>query len=333
MIGGQFHNERSGLPSKGFEFLQHDTRNDNRSNTDEESGGGHPGGIAEHRPGKQTDDGHLSSAGDETGGHNRHLPVAVLLNGSGGHDTGHTAAGSHQHGDEALTGETETAEETIHDEGNTGHIAHILQNGQQEEQYQHLRHKAQHRSHTGHDAVLNQPVEPTALGYVEDAQDGVKQAGDYLTKEDIVGPVGAHSADGDAPAAHGNRINAEHDYSKDWQCQNPIGDNLVNLVGNGKTVLGRFFLYRLGNHAVNVGVPLVGDDALSVIVQLFLAVGNMFLQVLPQIGREIQFLQNFLVPFKNLNGIPAQVAVCHLALNGFLNVGQSVFYAASEHMR
>ena len=65
---------------------------------------------------------------------------------------GTPAAHADEHGDEGLTGKAELAEDTVHDEGDTGHIAHILQDGQQEEQNQHLGNEAQDCAHTGHDA-------------------------------------------------------------------------------------------------------------------------------------------------------------------------------------
>ena len=66
-----------------------------------------------------------------------------------GHDAGDAAAGAHQHGDEALAGEAELAEDPVHDEGDTGHVADVLQNGQHQKQHQHLGHEAQHRADTG----------------------------------------------------------------------------------------------------------------------------------------------------------------------------------------
>ena len=45
------------------------------------------------------------------------------------------------------------AEDTVHDEGDTGHVADVLQNGQHEEQNQHLGNEAQDRADTGDDAV------------------------------------------------------------------------------------------------------------------------------------------------------------------------------------
>ena len=51
--------------------------------------------------------------------------VTLVLDGTGSHNTGHTAAGTDQRGDEAFTGQAELAEDTVHDEGDTGHIAHL----------------------------------------------------------------------------------------------------------------------------------------------------------------------------------------------------------------
>ena len=48
-------------------------------------------------------------------------------------------------------------------------------------------------------AVLDQPVEPAALGHAQSAQNGVKQAGDHLAEEVVVGPVGAPGADANTP--------------------------------------------------------------------------------------------------------------------------------------
>ena len=50
---------------------------------------------------------------------------------------------------------------------------------------------------------------------------------------------------------------------------------------------GGLFLHGLIHHLVDVGVALVGDDALGVIVQLLLAVLNVLLQVLFQAGVQV----------------------------------------------
>ena len=58
----------------------------------------------------------------------------------------------------------------------------------------------------------------------------------------------------------------------------------------------------------------------------------MLFQVGFQVGGEVQLLQDLLVPLENLDGVPAEIALRYLALDGFLNVGQGVFHAAGEHM-
>ena len=289
VVGGQLHDEGGGLPGKGFELFQHDAGDHHGGDADEEGRGGDQGRASEHRPGEQADDGHFGPAGDEAGGHDGHLPVPVLLDGPGGHDAGDAAAGGHQHGDEALAGEAKAAEDTVHDESDTGHVAHVLQDSQQKEQHQHLRHEAQHRAHAGHDAVLDQAVEPAALGHAQSAQNGVKQAGDHLAEEVVVGPVGAPGADADAPllsreqtcrgSTHSDGIDQEHDQGEDGQCQNPVGDDLVDFVGDGEAVPGGFLPHRAGYHSVDVSVPLIGDDALGVIVQLSLASSTVILSI------------------------------------------------------
>ena len=156
MVGGQLHDEGGGLPGEGLELLQNDPGDDDRRHADEVGGGGHQGGIAKQGSGEQANDGHLGPAGDKAGGHDGHLPVPVLLDGPGGHDAGHAAAGGHQHGDEGLAAQAKAAEDPVHDEGDAGHVADVLQNGQQQEEHQHLGYEAQHGAHAAHDAAQNQ---------------------------------------------------------------------------------------------------------------------------------------------------------------------------------
>ena len=116
--------------------------------------------AAEDGAGDHGDEGNLRAAGDEGGGHDGHAAVALVLNGAGGHDARHAAAHADQHGDEGLAGQAELAEDAVQHEGDTGHVAAGLQEGQQEEQHQHLGHEAQHRADAGHDAVQDQALEP-----------------------------------------------------------------------------------------------------------------------------------------------------------------------------
>ena len=100
--------------------------------------------------------GHLCAAGDEGGGHDRHTAVTLVFNGTGSHDAGDAAAGADEHRDEGLAGQAELAEDTVQNEGDTGHVAAGLQERQQQEQHEHLRHEAENRADTGDDTVKDQ---------------------------------------------------------------------------------------------------------------------------------------------------------------------------------
>ena len=94
MVGGQLHDEGGGLSGEGFELFQNHAGNHHRPNADEEGRHRHQRGIAEHRPGKQTNDGHFRAAGDEARGHNGDLPVIFLLDGAGSQNSRHAVATS-----------------------------------------------------------------------------------------------------------------------------------------------------------------------------------------------------------------------------------------------
>ena len=70
-------------------LLQDDTRADDGSHADKVSGDSHQRRTAEHGTCDEADDGHLSAAGDEAGGHDGHTAVALVLDGTGSHNTGH----------------------------------------------------------------------------------------------------------------------------------------------------------------------------------------------------------------------------------------------------
>ena len=95
---------------------------------------------------------------------------------------------------------------------------------------------------------------------------------------------------------------------------------------------GGLFPHGLLHHLVDVGVALVGDDALRVVVQLLLAVPDVLLQVLFQGGVQLHLVQHLLVPLEHLDGVPPQVAGVHLSGDGLLDVGNGVLYAAGEHV-
>ena len=55
--------------------------------------------------------------------------------------------------------------------------------------------------------------------------------------------------------------------------------------------------------------------------------------MLRQLLVQPQVLQDLGIPLEELDGVPAEVALLHPALDGLLNVGQGVLYAAGEHVR
>ena len=97
-------------------------------------------------------------------------------------------------------------------------------------------------------------------------------------------------------------------------------------------MLAGLFLHGLAHHSADIGIALVGDDALGVIVQFPLAVCNVLFQMIQQFPVQLQLCAHHFIPLKELDGIPAQIIALHRALDGFLNVGQGVLHAAAEHM-
>src|SRR5699024_3709493 len=107
VVGGQLHDEGGRVAGESLGLLEHHAGDDDGGHADEVGGHGHKAAAAEQGAGDQADDGQLGAAGDEAGGHDGHAAVPLALNGAGGHDAGHDAAGAHQHGDKALAGQAE----------------------------------------------------------------------------------------------------------------------------------------------------------------------------------------------------------------------------------
>ena len=187
MVGGQLHDEGGRVSGEAPGLFQHDAADHNGRHADEIGAGGHPGGAAEDRPGNHGDERHLRAAGDEGGGHDRHAPVAFVLNGPRGHDAGHATAHADQHRDKGFTGEAKLAEHAVQHKGDARHVAAGLQKGQQQEQHQHLGDKAQHRADAGHDAVQDQPLQP--LRHAHGVQSALHQRRDARDPCAIVGRV------------------------------------------------------------------------------------------------------------------------------------------------
>ena len=269
MVGGQLHNEGSGIAGEHLGLLQHDTGDDDGSHTDEVGGGGDPCGTTEDRAGDHGDEGHFRTAGDERGGHDRHTAVTLVFNGTGGHDARNAAADTDEHRDEGLTGQAELAEDTVEHEGDTGHVAAGLEEGEHQEQDQHLRHEAEHCADTGDDTVEDQAVEPVSrTGSVKRIAD---QNGDTGDPNAVIGGVGLvkavllQIADG-VHIGHAN------------------GRLLVGVLGDGVVVDGHLVLSQgllilhldgggvgVGLNGLHVRKSGVGVEVLGLGVQLIIA--------------------------------------------------------------
>ena len=179
MVSRELHDKGSGVAREHGCLFEHDTGDDDSGHTDEIGGGCHPGGSVEDRAGDHRDEGHLGAAGDEGGGHDRHPAVTFVFNSSRCHDTGDTAAGSDEHGNEGFTGKAEFPENTVKDEGDTGHIAAGLQEGQHQEQDQHLGHETEDSADACDDTVKDQGFQDTGnTQLVEDSFDHDRNTGD-----------------------------------------------------------------------------------------------------------------------------------------------------------
>ena len=72
----------------------------------------------------------------------------------------------------------------------------------------------------------------------------------------------------------------------------------VDAVGNRQVAGAGLFVDRRVHHLVDVGVALVGDDALGVVVHLLLAVHDMGLDVVQKRLVQMQFLLHLLIPLE-----------------------------------
>ena len=178
MVGGKLHDERSGIARKHSCLLEHDAGDDDGGHTDEVCGGCDPCGAVEDGARDHGDKGNLGSAGDKGRSHDRHAAVTLVLDRSGSHNAGNAAARADQHGDEGFAGKAEFPENTVQNEGDSGHIAARLEEGQHEEEDQHLWNKSKHRADAGDNAVQDQTLENTGnSGFVEDTLDDDRDAG------------------------------------------------------------------------------------------------------------------------------------------------------------
>ena len=365
VVGRKLHNKRRRATGEELGLLEHEARGDDGKDAQEVEeradprGGG--GRIADDGAHEQGDDRQLSAAGNKRGGHDRHTAVLLVLDGLGSHDAGDTAARRHEHRNEGLTGQAKAAEHAVHDEGDAGHIAAVLQEGQHHEQQEHLRDKAEDGAQAADDAVADQRIDQAAvlgaarhegvvdhggntrnirailrrinrIGSIARGLDscvvGVATLAEHIptvgTKELVVGEVGHRAAQG----RNGDVVHAEHDDHKDRQAQDTVGNHAVDLLGGAHLCrsLGEALVNDVGNHAVT----LAGDDGLGVVVAVLLALGDQLLHASGLLLGEVDELAGVRIALEQLDSVVAALVGGNARRQVVLDVVQNVLDGGIE---
>ncbi len=146
-----------------------------------------------------------------------------------------------------------------------------------------------------------------------------------VAEQSVVCPVGRGSTDSD----HGQVIHKEHDHGKNRETEPAVCDDLIYLIGSAQTALVLFLVAAL-DYLGYVEVTLVGDYALSVVVQLFFGGLDVLLNVSLDIFRNIELFKNLVITLKNLDGIPALLLFGHIVHNGLFNVSDRMLNRTGE---
>ena len=146
-----------------------------------------------------------------------------------------------------------------------------------------------------------------------------------VTEQAVIGPVGSGGAHGH----HGDVVHQIHDHGENRQAQPAVGDDPVDLIGGGKLPLIVLLVAAL-DKLCNVDVPLIGDDALGIIVQLLFSGLNISLDVGHDIGGDAEFFQHLVIPLEDLDGVPALLLLRQVVHRGLLDMGDGVLHRAGE---
>ena len=141
----------------------------------------------------------------------------------------------------------------------------------------------------------------------------------------VVGPIRGPSAHG----GDGHEIHQEHHHSKNGQCQPAVGDHSVNFVGGGQGA-NPFFSVAALHQGSDINIPLVGNDALGVIVQFRFCCLDVFFNVVQYALRQVHAAPGLFVPLEELDGVPALLFRRHVVYGGLLNVGNGVLHCTGE---
>ena len=146
-----------------------------------------------------------------------------------------------------------------------------------------------------------------------------------VAEQAVVGPVGRRGADRD----HRNVVDKEHDDRENRQAEPAVRDDLVDLVGGRKLADGFLLIAGLDDRG-DIDVPLVGDDAFGVVVQLLFGRLNVRFDVRKRLLVDVQLAENLVVALEDLDGVPALLLLGHAVDRRLFDVGDRVLDAAGE---
>ena len=365
VVGRELHNERRRATGEELGLLEHEARGDDgkdaqevEERTDPLRGGGR---IADDGAHEQGDDRQLGATGNERGGHDRHAAVLLVLDGLGRHDAGDAAARGHKHGDKGLTGQAKAAKHAVHDKGDAGHIAAVLQEGQHHKEQEHLWDKAEDGAQAGDDAVADQRIDQASVlgaashkGVVHHGGD-TRDIGAVLCRVDrvgivarsfdsrivgvaalaqheptigaeelVVGEVGHRAAQG----RNGDVVHAEHDDHKDRQAQNTVGNHVVDFLGGAH--LGRSLGEALIDDVRDDAIALTGDDGLGIVLAILLALSDQLLHASGLLLGEVDEFAGVRITLEQLDGVIAALVGRNARRQVVLDVGQNVLDGGIE---
>ena len=175
MIRRKLHDKGSGITGEHSCLLEHNAGYDDSRNADEIRAGSHPRSAAEESARNQGNYRKLCAAGNECCRHDSHTSVAFILDGARSHDCRNAAARADQHWNEGFAGKTEFTEDSVHDKGDSRHVAAAFKEREEEEQYKHLRQESENRANAADDTVNDKTAQPLrATQRVKPAADQIR---------------------------------------------------------------------------------------------------------------------------------------------------------------
>ena len=234
----------------------------------------------------------------------RQNAVAVVLQRAGGQNGRNVAAKADQHGDEGLAGQPDGAQEAVHDEGRTGHVAGVLKEGQAEEDQEDGGNEGGDGLDTAADAIGEQGDDP--LGHMAERQEGTEAvdkdgAAEHIEEVD----KGSTEVDRD----HEDQI---HDAEKEGDPEDTVDQNMVDHGREGRAQLA-VAVHDIPGEPVNKAIAPVGKHD----IQIFAGMGFYPIHFAVEEGLEICTggqRRGDGVLFQQLDGQPTRIGVVRAIL-------------------